>query len=267
MPDFAQLEEETGLRLGVHAWRLDDPGRKIGWRADERVPAASTIKLYILAALLGEVAAGRQSLNAELLLGEEDQVGGTGVLNSLAPGRPWSVHDLAVLMMIVSDNTATNLLIDLLGTEFLNGWLAAHGFSGTHLAGRLMMPGRRVSSETTPRDLADCLYRLWQGELLPEAETLLGRRIMERQHYRDALGLELGFDAFGEGSGVRIASKGGSITGVRNEVAVVSHRGSGYVAALMTSGCSDPRFWPGNPGLLAVARLNALLYRRLLEEQ
>ena len=259
--DLSRLARQFGVDIGLCAWPLHDEAARIEAAADVPVPAASTIKLFILAALLDS-----RGLHGELTMTAEDQVGGSGVLNSLSPGRSWTIRDLATLMIIVSDNSATNLLIDLLGVEFLNGWIAGHGFSGTNLVGKLMMPGRRVSSTTTPRDLAGCMAQLWQGELLGAEETIEARRILAAQHYKDALGRELGFDAFGEGSGVSIASKSGSIVGVRNEVAVVGRAGKEYVMAVMTSGCTDQRFWPDNPGLLAISRVNALLYSQWLAD-
>lgn len=259
--DVPAIEREFGVTIGLSAWPLAEPAAAVDVAADTPVPAASTIKLFILAALLGS-----HGLSGEVVMTSEDQVGGSGVLNSLSAGRAWPLTDLATLMIIVSDNTATNLLIDLLGVVFINDWIRAHGWHGTNLVGKLMQPGRRVSSHTTPRDLADCLARLWQGELLPAAETAAARKILERQHYKDALGRELGFDAFGDGSGIRIASKSGSIVGVRNEVAVISRAGKEYVVAIMTSDCRDERFWPDNPGLLAIARVNAHLHDRFLGE-
>lgn len=252
-------EREFGVTIGVTAWRTDQPEDPIRISGDVKVTAASTIKLFILAALLAS-----DQYDEELTLHEVDQVGGSGVLNSLTPGRPWAVRDLATLMMIVSDNTATNMLIDLLGVETLNQFIQEHGWANTTLTGKLMQPGRRVSSKTTPDDLADCMARLWGGELLPEVETKEARRILKAQHYTDALGREIDFDAFGEGSGVTIASKSGSVVGIRNDVALISHSGKEYVVAIMTSGCEDPRFWPDNPGLLAIARVNRLLFERFL---
>lgn len=258
--DIPALEKQFDLTIGLAAWPLSDPGAAVMAAADTPVPAASTIKLYILAALLDS-----RGLEGNLTMTAEDQVGGSGVLNSLTPGRSWAVRDLATLMIIVSDNTATNLLIDCLGVEFINDWIRGQGFTGTNLVGKLMMPGRRVSSHTTPQDLARCMARLWTGELLNAQATEEARTILSRQHYRDALGRELDFDPFTDEPGVQIASKSGSIVGVRNEVAVIGLEGKEYVMAVMTSGSKDSRFWPDNPGLRAISRVNALLFRRFLQ--
>src|SRR5690554_1292957 len=118
--DLSDTEREFGVRIGLEAWPLANPPARVSVAATEPVPAASTIKLFILAALLDS-----HGLSGEIELRPGDQVGGSGVLNSLSAGRSWSVRDLATLMIIVSDNTATNVLIDLLGVEFINGWIQA----------------------------------------------------------------------------------------------------------------------------------------------
>jgi beta-lactamase class A len=87
------------------------------WNAEEVFPAASVIKLTILWELFRRVDEGELSLHEEMELRETAKVGGFGILKEMHPGLRPSLEDLATLMIILSDNMATNILIDLLGME------------------------------------------------------------------------------------------------------------------------------------------------------
>jgi beta-lactamase class A len=272
---LATLEEELGGVLGVTAQRLEGaesgeavaPGT-VSYRSDERFPAASTIKVFVLQALLERVGAGGMSLDHETVLRGVDRVTGSGVLKALSPGRVYTVRDLATLMIVVSDNTATNLLIERLGVDAVNDAAAAQGWRETYLAGLLQRPDLRAAgdtrvSTTSPRDLADAFARLWRGELLPPDLTELARGIYRRQQVTDLLGRFLPFDAYRTETGEDrfvIASKYGALRGVRNDAGVIDTGRGRYVVAVMTKGCPDERFHPDNLGALVVAKVSRALY-------
>lgn len=260
-------------RLGVTAATLEG-GRAtkfVARRAHEPFPAASTIKVFVLQALMEGVAAGRHALTTEIELRASDQVPGTGVLKVLSPGRAYTLLDLATLMIVVSDNTATNLLIDLLGVAEVNRVTANHGWTGTALSGKLQQAGApgsapRSLSVTTPADLADYFGKLWLGELLPPHLTTLCQQIYRRQQYGE-LGRALDYDPYSVelGAGrLNIASKSGSLRGVRNDAGVLEPaRGEPLVVlAVMTSGCPDERFHSDNLGARVVGEAAALVYAR-----
>ncbi len=282
---LATLEEELGGVLGVAAHRLEAVGTEgveteeaesgdaaapgaVSYRSDERFPAASTIKVFVLQALLERVAAGGIGLDDEIVLRGIDRVTGSGVLKALSAGRAYTVRDLATLMIVVSDNTATNLLIERLGMDAVNGATAAHGWRETHLAGLLQRPDLRAAgdprvSTASPRDLADAFARLWRGELLPPDLSEIARGIYLRQQVTDLLGRFLPYDAYRTETGEDrfvIASKYGALRGVRNDAGVIDTGRSRYVVAVMTRGCPDERFHPDNLGALVVAKVSRALY-------
>lgn len=276
---FASAANEDA-RLGVVAFPLEggDADKRVNRRADEPFIAASTIKVYVLQALLESVAAGRHGLHDPVELAAEDQVTGSGVLKTLVTGRAYTLLDIATLMIVVSDNTATNLLVELLGTERINGVIQAHGWSGTHLRGKLQVKrapdsGPVTPSRTTPRDLADYFARLWRGELLPVDLTEVAKRIYSAQQFTE-LGRALDYDQYSAEVGdsdVLIASKSGSVRGVRNDAGVVTldaltERPSRFVVAVMTDGCPDLRFHPENLGARVVGKAAATVLRRLSRE-
>lgn len=282
---LATLEEELGGVLGVAAHRLEGvesegvesgdaaaPGA-VSYRSDERFHAASTIKVFVLQALLERVAGGGIGLDDEIVLRAADRVTGSGVLKALSAGRAYTVRDLATLMIVVSDNTATNLLIERLGMGAVNDAAAAHGWRETHLAGLLQRPDLRAAgdtrvSTTSPRDLGDAFARLWRGELLPPDLTEVARGSYRRQQVTDLLGRFLPFDAYRTETGEDrfvIASKYGALRGVRNDAGVIDTGvidtgRSRYVVAIMTRGCPDERFHPDNLGALVVAKVSRALY-------
>ncbi|MGI8748720.1 MAG: serine hydrolase, partial [Deinococcus sp.] len=136
-------------------------------------PAASTIKVPLLVMALEACQAGRLSLEARLTLDAADRVPGSGVLHELGTGLQPSLRDLLTLMVVVSDNTATNLLIGRLGLGAAQGWLEER-LPGTRLVGLLQQPPalqneaqrRGERNATCARDQVGLLGRLYRGELL-----------------------------------------------------------------------------------------------------
>ncbi len=262
----------------------------VTFNAQRPFPAASTIKVYVLQALLERVAAGTSSLSDEVVLSASDQVSGSGVLKALSCDRPYTVLDLATLMIIVSDNTATNLLIELVGVGEVNASMRRNGWLDSALSGKLQLsaqpPGtKRVPSRTTPADLADYFARLWLGELLPSELTEVAKTIYRQQQYGE-LGRFLDYDSYSAEVGEapwRIASKSGSIRGVRNDAGVIeavavpqpggetaeSRRGARdaprtpLVLAIMTSGCPDERFHQDNLGAKVLGAVARELFNQL----
>jgi beta-lactamase class A len=185
------------------------------------------------------------------------------VLKALTPGRTYTLRDLATLMIIVSDNTATNLLIDRLGVEAINERCLRHGWHGTRLFGKLQTGDATETSHTTPADLCSYFAQLWRGDLLPPALTGVAQDIFRRQQLTDGLGGDLDYDRYSTETGASqliVASKSGSIRGVRNDAGVIELAGRGFVVAVMTKGGTDPRFYPGNPGVRTIAKVARALY-------
>lgn len=114
--EIERLADETGGIVGVAATQLAT-GRHIGYREDEVFPTASVIKLPLLVALHEAATAGRIDLAERVTYRDETKVAGSGVLQYLDDGLNPTLRDLAVLMMSVSDNTATDLLFDRVGKQ------------------------------------------------------------------------------------------------------------------------------------------------------
>lgn len=259
---LAELEQALGGTLGVYALSLEQPNVVVRYGESEPFPAASTIKVFILQTLLEHVHSGRAALDEEILLDPDDQVTGSGVLKALTPGKPYSLRDLATLMIIVSDNSATNLLIERLGIEAVNSACQRWSWSSTQLAGKLQK-GLTYASSTSPRDLGDYFARLWRGELLPDDLTEVAQTIYRQQQLTAQLGSEIGYDAYSTETGAStlvIASKSGSVRGVRNDAGVIEAPWGRYALAVMTKGCADERYHPNNLGSQIVSKVSKVLF-------
>lgn len=261
LPAWPELLAQAGYP-GTAALVVEDlSGARLYAHAAERVfPAASTIKVPLLIRALQQVQAGTLDLTARIPMQAEDRVGGSGVLHELAPGLAPTVLDLLTLMIVVSDNTATNLVIEAVGGDDLNAWLAHAGIGDTHLVGKLQLPKhlrnaaqrRGERNRTSARDQARLLGGLARGEWLNSELTALALGILGRQQYLDILGRHLPRDPDGELI-YRVASKSGELRGVHHDVGIV-WLPRPLVVAVLSEGGPDPREHPDNADVGALAR-------------
>jgi beta-lactamase class A len=232
-------------------------GETYGLRAEESIYPASTIKLFILRELFRRVEEGTARLRDRVVMEKADVVAGSGVIRDLTPPLPLSLHDAATLMVTVSDNTATNLLIGRLNTRTINRWTHQAGFIDTQLGGKLMA-GRGLRSRTTARDLGVLMTEIARGRAVSADASRQMLKILRREQYNTIVGRYLPTtdgDDGRERDRWKIASKSGSIKHHRHDVAFVEGMGLSYVVALLSRGCQDLRWTPDNEALICLAHL------------
>ena len=160
-------------QMGVAAIDLGT-GATIAVNADARFPTASTIKTAVMIEAWQQAADGRLSMDTPITLRETDKVAGAGVLRGMHDGLVLTVADLVHLMIVLSDNTATNLLIGRLGTARVNERLEAYGLKETKLFRPTFRDGRadvlpELEREfglgmTTPREMAQLMAIIAEGK-------------------------------------------------------------------------------------------------------
>lgn len=175
---------------------IPDAGEKLQLGCMEPMISASTIKIPLLALLLQDAQEGRLDLDKPIAISPDNRVGGAGILQSLSPSIQLSLADHAELMMVLSDNIATNVVIDAVGMERANGFFAREGWSATHLGRKMMMPGAllpdgtREQNYTSVSDLADMMERILAGTMGNPSVSQRMMRIMAGQRngkFRSAL--------------------------------------------------------------------------------
>jgi N-acetylated-alpha-linked acidic dipeptidase len=248
-------------KVSLYARNLDT-GRSYGLRADERVRSASTIKLAILVEAFARVAEGRARWTDPLVLTDAKKAAGAGVLPEMAEGLRLTLRDAVNLMIVVSDNTATNLVLDELTTDAVNARLAALGFEATRCLRKIGGGGAsRAGADpanqafgigvTTPREMVTLLERLERGDIVSPDASHEMIELLKRQQYRD--GIFRGF------KGLPAATKPGALDHLRSDVGIL-YTPRGRVAMAVT--CEDlPEvdYSPDNPAFLLMSRLSLVL--------
>lgn len=249
-------------QFGLWAY-CPDTGETISYAADRPYPSASTLKLMILYTVWAQAALGRLSLEEPLAVQSEDLVSGSGILKELTPGGSLSVRDLATLMIVISDNTASNVLIDRVGLSTINATCGELGLNDTRLYNRFMryVAGNPLNS-TSPADLGSLLLRVAEHQVLTPTACDEMLDILQRQHFRDYLTRRI--PAFFSDNPPSLAAKDGTIEGVRNAVGYVRAADRRYVVAIMSEGCTDLRYHVDNEGALLSAELSAAVFRHFV---
>ena len=155
------------------------------------IKSASIIKLFIMQVLLEEIKAGRLSWQEMITMMAEDQVGGTGNLQAAEPGTSYSLEDLALEMLIHSDNTATNLIIERLGgLSAVQAKIQSLGYQDTRLQ-RLMMDQVAIAEGrenfTSAREVGQLLAKLYQHKLVGQAQDQIFLDYLVQQTDRQGL--------------------------------------------------------------------------------
>src|SRR6266849_2394702 len=206
-------------------------GQKYLLHADEALPTASSIKIAILAELYHQAQQGKIKLGELYTLRSSDLVGGSGVANALTPGvTRLTIRDVAALMISVSDNSATNIIIDRVGMENVNALLDSLGLTHTRLRRKMMdlkAAGEGRENIATPREMMTLLEDLYRGKVLNKQMTddFLELLSIHKESY---IPRELPED-------LRIANKPGELEGVRNDSGIVFTGNRPFVISVMTT--------------------------------
>lgn len=265
---------EPSSQVWLAAKNLDG-GARFGWGEKERVRTASTIKLPILCAMYQGVAEGRWKLDDPLMVRDADKVSGSGIIREFGDGTRLSMRDVAHVMIVVSDNTATNLILDRITADYVNDCCDKWGIPGTRSMRKVRGDGNQLKEASgfsraglleeskrfglgasTPADMVALLEKIERGELISPAASKEMIAILKRQQYKDGIGRRL--DAV-----MPVASKSGSLDALRSDIGIVYSPGGRIAIAATVDGIAKTDYSADNVGNLLIADLADLLVEGL----
>jgi beta-lactamase class A len=248
-----------------------DTGASIGIRETDPVRTASTIKLPILCAVFDAVARGQAKWTELLTVTAAEKVSGSGVIGAeLSDGVQLPLSDVVHLMIVLSDNTATNMVLERFTADAVNAYLDKIGIrttrsmrkvrgdgnqlkspSGFSAAGKLAENQKYGLGVSTPRDMVTILEKLDRGEIVsPEASREI-LAILRR--CQDATGIRRRLADF------TIANKTGSLDALRSDLGIVYTKSARIAMAITVDGIPKPDWTPDNSGSLIIADLAKLI--------
>ncbi len=253
-------------KVWIYAKNLDT-GRDYALRADEQVRTASTIKLPIMAEVFRQIVQGKVNWTDEIILTKEKKVGGSGILNEFSDNTKLDLRTAVNLMIVVSDNTATNLVLDKITADSVNDFMDTlnlkqtrslrkvfgGGDSKANADARLKLFGLGVSS---PRDMVNLLEKLENGEVVSKEASAEMLAILRRQQYKDGIGRNLP-------DTVSSASKSGSLDRLRSDVGIIYTRRGRVAIAITVDDMTAVTYTPDNPGLHKIWKLSQILQDEL----
>jgi beta-lactamase class A len=248
----AQLTTYALHAPGQVALAVEDlaTGLTTGVNAGSEMPAASTIKIPVMVEVFRRLVAGDFDLNTQVTLLASDRDWGSGDLCEARPGTRYPVSRLLALMIDDSDNTATNMLIRLVGRENINATMVALGLTHTRLSDFIRSNGPiRWALRSTPADMVHLLTAMAKERLIDEWSSRQMIAILSADHINTLLPVPLP-------PGTTIAHKTGSLHDTLNDVGIVYPSDaalSPYVIAVMTTGL--PTLQAGRAFIHAVSRL------------
>jgi beta-lactamase class A len=247
-------------KVTVFAKNLDT-GASYGLGQDERVATASTIKVAIMVEAFAQVAEGRVKWADELTLTKEKKVGGAGVLQDMSDGMKLTLREAVTLMIILSDNTATNLALDTLTCDAVNARMDALGLKQTRALRKVFGGGVSRAGEdaankpfglgvTTPREMVSLLEKLERGEAVSPQASREMIAILKRQHDRRSIGRNM--------SGVEIASKSGALDRLRSDVGIIYSKRGRIAIAITCNDLAEIDWTEDNPAYHLMSRLSEI---------
>jgi beta-lactamase class A len=240
---IARIANAMPGRIGVYARALGDGPPLAEYRAVDTFPTASVVKLLVMTTAYAFEETNPGTLDTQLEFSHSaDLIGGSDFMSLQADGATFTVRQLIVPMIQLSDNTAANMLIGHFGVDAINDVGGRVGLQNTHLARKFIDTAAIVrvqNNVTTPLDMGTLLYAIEKGahEDVPS--------IVSAKSCRAMVGVLLGQTdrekiPAGLPPGTPVANKTGEITGTRNDVAIVDPYGNApFVLAILTKELTD----------------------------
>jgi beta-lactamase class A len=228
--------------------------------------------------LFAEAEENKLDWSQKIALTDPDKVSGSGILTEFSAGDLFPIRDLMHVMIVVSDNTATNLILDRIGGDAVNRRMAQLGLTQTAVMRKIMQSklfpdgkpahpegvteeGRKPGNDrwgtgrSCPRDMVVLLEKLYRGQLVSKQASEEMLRVLKRQrdqqgvprHLRDTV----------------VASKTGALDHLRSEVALVYSQHGPVAISITVNNIPEVDYGVDNPGNLLIASLSQILVEGL----
>ncbi len=254
--------EIAGFQGSVYIYAKNiDNGKTYELRADERVRTASTIKLPIMVEVFAQVAEGKLRWDEKFIL--KSKASGSGILGEFTEGTELDLKTLVNLMIVVSDNTATNMILDKITADAVNERMEKLGFRYIRSLRKIGGGGEaKIIDEgtnrlfgigvATMREMGKLLEMIERKEIISKEACKEMIEIMKRQQYTDGIGRGL-LDT------TPVASKSGALDRLRSDVGIVYTRQGRIVMAITVDDMPIVDYSFENPGLKLIWRLSQVL--------
>jgi beta-lactamase class A len=264
-----KVEDFSG-HVTLYAKNLDS-GATYALRADDPVRTTSTIKLPIMIECFAEAAEGKLKLSELLTLTQEEKVSGSGILEDLSAGDRLPIRDMIDLMIVLSDNTATNLLLNRIGGNAVNARMAQLGLSQTRVMRKIIgdrndlkpvpsgitLEGAKPENKkwgigrSSPHEMVILLEKLYRSALVSSDASREMTAILKRQRDQAGMGRDM--------KNIEIAHKSGALDALRSDVGIIYTKHGAIAMAITVDDIPEPNWTPDNPGDLLISSLSEIL--------
>jgi beta-lactamase class A len=257
-------------KVSLYAKNLDT-GASYGLRADDPVRTASTIKLAIMVECFAEAAEGKLKWTEPLTVTADEKVSGSGLVQDFSNGDQLPIRDMVDLMIVVSDNTATNLILNRIGGNAVNARMAQLGLQQTRVMRKILGDRNDLKPQpsgvteegakpenkkwgigrSSPHEMVILLEKLYRGELISKDASQGMLAILKRQRDHNCLGRDM--------KDVTIANKSGALDRLRSDVGIIYSKRGPIAIAVTVDDMPEVNWTPDNPGDLLISKLSEIL--------
>jgi len=252
-------------KVSLYAKHLDT-GETYAFNGDERVRTASTIKIAVMIEAFARVSEGKAKWTDEVVLTKEKKVSGSGILSELSDNLHLTLRDAVNLMMILSDNTATNLVLDVLTTDAVNARMESLGFKQIKINRKVMSGGESAAGRdpenkkyglgvATPHEMVQVMEKLERGEIITPAASKEMIDLMKREQARYAIGRSL--------PDLPMASKYGALDRLRSAIGIIYTKKGKIAMAISCDDMPEITWSVDNPAYLLMSQLSEVLINGL----
>lgn len=249
-----ELKRYLDTRIGEYSFYFEDIDSGYTYSLNEKIamPSASCIKIPIAMTLLKEVESNKADLEQKYFVSKQDMVPGSGIIHELDE-KEYSLKELLTAMLIQSDNTATNKIIDVFGMEKVNNTIKELRLKATTLRRKMMdfkAKEKGLDNFSSSFDLGRCLKILHQASYLNREYSDFMINILKRSQNREKISFYIP-----EREWSKIGCKSGSLDGIENDAAIINLDKGNFVFVTMSKALPNNVY-----GMVTISRLGKMMW-------